>query len=436
MTPKPPPAPSLPPPAQPARTLAPTPSELARRRQLAVTKRRATLLLVAVTCVFVAVTVWGGDATWAGYVEAAAAASMVGGLADWFAVVALFRHPLGLPIPHTAIVVERKDQFAATLGEFVRESFLSRAVLVERVRTAQVVPRLAAWISEPANANRVAAEAADAAVAVSDLLRDDDVHRVVEGAVRQRVERVPLAPLAGKALRFLTQDGRHDPALDAALRGLDRYLDEHRPDLRKRLTEKSPWWLPGPVENRIFDRLIDGVRSVVRDMAHDRDHDLRRQFEARVAKLAVELETSPELRERGEQLKREVLSQPELRSWVASLWRDAKQQLRDQASDPDSELRRRLADALVAGGQRLADDSEVVAMVRAGMESAVGYVAEHFGDEMSELISGTVARWDAQETADRLELLLGPDLQYVRMNGTLVGAGLGLALHAASRVLG
>jgi uncharacterized membrane-anchored protein YjiN (DUF445 family) len=410
-------------------------SEQSRRHQLAVTKRRATGLLAAVSVVFAATVVWGGDSGWVGYVQATAAASMVGGLADWFAVTALFRHPLGLPIPHTAIVVERKDQFGATLAAFMRESFLTREVLVERVRAAGVVPRLGAWLAKAENASRVAAEVADAAVAGADLLRDDDVHRVVEEMVRDRVEAVPLAPVAGRALRFFTQDGRHDELLDAIFTGLDRYLAAHGKELRAQLGARSPWWLPGAVEDRIFDRLLDGARSVLQEMAADRTHDLRRQFDARLRLLAAELETSVDLLERGERLKHELLSQPQVREWVASLWADAKVELRAQACDPESQLRRHLVGAIAAGGRRLQDDPELAATVQTAVERGVGYLADHFDGDIAAFISGTISRWDAEETASRLELLLGPDLQYVRINGTVVGAVAGLALHTVSAVL-
>ncbi len=410
-------------------------SEQARRRQLVVSKRRATALLAAVTAVFMATAVWGGASTWAGYVEATAAASMVGGLADWFAVTALFRRPLGLPIPHTAIVVERKDQFGATLAAFMRESFLTREVLVERVRAAGLVGRLGSWLAKDENASRVAAEAADAAVAGADLLRDDDVHRVLEDVVRERVEAVPVAPLAGRALRFFTEGGRHEDVLDAVLHGLDRYLAAHGQELRSRLGAKSPWWLPGAVEDRIFDRLLDGARSVLRDMAGDRDHELRRDFNARVRLLAAELETSVDLRERGERLKHDLLTQPQVREWVASLWADAKGELRAQACDPDSRLRIRLVSGVMAAGRRLQDDPELAATVQTALERAVGYLADHFDGDVAGFISDTIARWDAEETASRLELLLGPDLQYVRINGTVVGAVAGLALHAVSALL-
>ena len=399
------------------------------------TKRRATLLLAAVTGVFVVVTVWGGDATWVEYVQATAAASMVGGLADWFAVTALFRHPLGLPIPHTAIVVERKDQFAATLGEFIRESFLTRGVLVERVRAAGVVARLGDWLAKEDNASRAAAELADAAVAAADLLRDDDVHRAIEGMVRERVGTVALAPLAGRVLRFLTEDGRHDEVLDAALTGLDTYLGAHGQDLKEQLGRRSPWWLPGAVEDRIFERLLDGARSVLRDMAADRNHDLRRQLDARLRLLAAELETSVDLRERGERVKHELLSQPQVREWVATLWADAKATLRTQACEPESPLRRRMVLGIMAGGRRLRDDPELSATVETAVERAVGYLADHFDDDIAAFVSSTIARWDAEETASRLELLLGPDLQYVRINGTVVGGAAGLVLHTLAAAL-
>ncbi|HEX3622977.1 MAG TPA: DUF445 domain-containing protein [Acidimicrobiales bacterium] len=410
-------------------------SEQGRRRQLVVAKRRATALLAAVSIVFFVTTTWGGRATWTGYVEATAAASMVGGLADWFAVTALFRRPLGLPIPHTAIVVDRKDQFAATLATFIRESFLDRELLVERVRTAGVVGRLGSWLAKEDNAARVAAEVADAAVAGADLLRDEDVHGALEELVRERVDAVPLAPLAGRALRFFTEGGRHDEVLDAALTGLDGYLATHGQELRRQLGQRSRWWLPGAVEDRIFDRLLDGVRTVLQEMAADRDHDLRKQFDARLRLLAAELETSVDLYERAERLKREVLSQPQVREWVASLWADAKAQLRAEACDPESQLRRRLVGGIMAGGRRLQADPELAAVLQTALERAVRYLVDHFEGDVVAFVSGTIARWDAEETASRLELLLGPDLQYVRINGTVVGAAAGLALHLVTAAL-
>lgn len=426
-------APGGPDPA-PAVTPPETANERLRRRLLRQGRRRATGLLVVVAAGWVVLQLVGSDATWAGYAEAFAEAGMVGGMADWFAVVALFRHPLGVPIPHTAVIVERKDQFGETLGDFVQTSFLTPDIIAERVRSARVVPRVAAWTSDPDNAARLARHAADAAVTAADLLRDDEVHRALEDVARRRIETTPLASVAGRALQVMTADGRHHDLLDVMLRAIDRFLTENRASLRARFSDESPWWLPEAAEDRIFQRLLDGARNVLGEVAHDPHHELRVDFDARVHRLVDELQTSEAMRQRGEDLKHDLLAQPELRAWVTTVWADLKAGLRAQAADPDSELRRRLAETIVAFGTRLGTDPALAARVEEGVETGVRYVAEHFSDEIGTMISGTVSRWDGRETADRLELLLGPDLQFIRINGTLVGGVAGLVIHAAGQL--
>jgi uncharacterized membrane-anchored protein YjiN (DUF445 family) len=417
--------------------LPPSPTEDRKRRQLVTTRRRATLLLGAVTAVFVATVVAGADGdSWLGYVQATAEASMVGGLADWFAVVALFRHPLGLPIPHTAIITERKEQFGETLGEFIHSSFLTPDMVAERVRAAEPGQRAGRWLADPVKADRLAGHVLNGAVEVTDLLEDEVVHDLLEGMVRERIETTSIVPMAGRALAALTKDGRHEEVVDAALRGLDHYLDDRRDDLRARFRDQSPWWLPGAVEDRIFERLLDGVRAVLDDMANDRGHGMRRSLDDRIAKFVADLQTSPELRARGEQLTRDLLEQPEVRSWVASVWADAKASLRAQAADDASELRRQLAAAIVSGGERVLDDPALAAKVDEATEAAARYVVDHFGGEITELVSSTISRWDGDETSRRLELLLGPDLQFIRINGTVVGGLAGLCLHAIAQGLG
>ena len=410
-------------------------NDQARRALLRQGRRRATGLLVAVAAVFVGFQVWDSDATWAGYAEAMVEAGMVGGLADWFAVTALFRRPLGLPIPHTAVIVERKDQFGETLGDFVQTSFLTPDIITERVRAARVVPRLAAWLAAPDNAARVARHAADATVTAADLMRDDEVHRAIEDVARRRIEGVPLAPFAGRALGVLTEDGRHHDLLDVVLRAVDTFLADNRASLRARFGAESPWWLPDAAEDRVFDRLLDGARSVLREVAGNPDHELRLDVDARVRRLVDDLQTSPDMLARGEELKRDLLTQPELRAWVTDVWTDIKSGLRTQADDPDSELRRRLADTVASVGQRLLDDPALAERVEKGIETGVRYVAEQFSDEIATMVSGTISRWDGRETSDRLELLLGPDLQFIRINGTVVGGLAGLAIHAISQLL-
>ena len=381
------------------------------------------------------VTLLTDDEGAAGYVQAALEASLVGGLADWFAVTALFRYPLGVPIPHTAIIKERKDQFGETLGEFVQENFLSADAISERVRASNVVGNAAAWLADPVNARAVSAHAADLAVGLADLVRDEDVHNVLDTEIRNAVDRIELAPLAGRALRFATAEGRHQQLLGAVLRGGQRYLEDNREVLHDRFGQQAPWWLPGAVEDRIFDRLLDGFCDLMQAVNDDPNHELRAQFDVYIAELARRLEHDPEMRARGEQMKQELLSHEQLREWTSSLWGDAKRTLREQAGDPDSTVRLRLADGIAAAGIRLRDDPALVRKADELIDAGVRYVVDHFQTELAQLVSGTIARWDGEETSRRLELLLGPDLQFIRINGTVVGAFVGLAIHTFAQML-
>jgi uncharacterized membrane-anchored protein YjiN (DUF445 family) len=406
-----------------------------RARRLAAARRRATALLVAVTGLFVVVTAIGVHGTLLGYVQAGAEASMVGAVADWFAVTALFRRPLGLPIPHTALIVERKDQFAATLGQFVQENFLNADVLVERVRSARLVPRLAVWLADEANAARFASHAADLVVNVADALRDEDVQPVLTAELTRALNAVEAAPLAGRALRVVIAGGHHDELFNAAVSAADHYLAEHHVELRDRFEAESPRWVPDSVYRMIFDRLYHRLRQRLVAMAADPGDETRRQFEEWIAGLPGRLETSPELRERGEQLKRDILGSVELRDWSSTLWQKAKDTLRSQAADPESELRRQLAAALVAVGLRLGSDRNLADGLERVVESGARALADQFHDELAGLVTGTIERWDAAETSSQLELLLGPDLQWIRINGTVVGAVVGLVLHAIALAL-
>jgi uncharacterized membrane-anchored protein YjiN (DUF445 family) len=421
-------------PASPVSTLERESTAL-RARRLAAARRRATALLLGVTALFAAVTAAGVHGTFLGYVQAGAEAAMVGGVADWFAVTALFRRPLGLPIPHTALIVERKDQFAATLGQFVQENFLNADVLAERIRSARLVPRLAAWLADQANADRLAGHAADLVVNVAEAMRDEDVQRVLTAELTRAVEAIEVAPLAGRALRVIIAGGHHDELFNAIVSGADRYLADHHVELRERFETESPRWVPDAVYRAVFDRLYHRLRQRLVAMAADPDDEARRQFEEWIAGLPDRLETSPQLRERGERIKHEILGSAELRDWSSSLWQKAKDTLRAQAADPGSELRRRLATALVAAGQRLESDRRLEEGLERVVESGARALADQFHDELAGLVTGTIERWDAAETSSQLELLLGPDLQFIRINGTVVGAGVGLALHAIALAL-
>ncbi|MCA1847297.1 MAG: DUF445 domain-containing protein, partial [Actinobacteria bacterium] len=246
-----------------------------RVRQLVVTKRRATGLLGVMAIVFVAAVVLGGGSGLMGFVRAGAEASLVGGLADWFAVTALFRHPLGLPIPHTAVIPERKDQFGRTLGRFVQDNLLTPTLITDRVRHARIAARLADWLADESHAAAVAGYIADAAHSLAGVVEEDDVARLIEEALRRAVDRVEPAPLAARALTSVMAAGYHQEAFDALLRGTARFLDEHRADLQARFLAESPWWRPEAIDRRIFTGLLDGAVHLFDEILADPGHPLR-----------------------------------------------------------------------------------------------------------------------------------------------------------------
>jgi len=407
-----------------------------RVRQLASARRRATALLGAVTALFVGVTAAGAHGTFLGYVQAGAEAAMVGGIADWFAVTALFRHPLGLPIPHTALIVERKDQFAATLGQFVQENFLNGDVLAERISSVRLVSRLTAWLADQANAARFAGQAARLVVTAAGALRDEDVQQVITAELTRMAGSVEVAPLAGRALRVVIVGGHHADLFNTIVTAADRYLGDHYAELSQLFAGEAPRWVPDALYRRVFDRMYSRLRQRLVSMAADPDDATRRQFEAWIVALPDRLETDPELRERGEQLKRDLLGSTLLRDWSSTIWQKIKEAVQAQAADPESELRRRLTDLLMAAGRRLESDERLHEGLERMVESGARAVADRFHDDLAGLVTGTIERWDAAETSSQLELLLGRDLQFIRINGTVVGASVGLVLHAIVVALG
>ncbi|MBI5090045.1 MAG: DUF445 domain-containing protein [Actinobacteria bacterium] len=405
-----------------------------RARDLRRMKVLATGLLVVVTLVFVVARRGDGDG-WAGYVEAFAEAAMVGALADWFAVTALFRHPLGLPIPHTAIIPRRKDQIGASLGEFVQENFLTKDLLDERLQRAQVGARLGTWLSNPANAERASGAVGDVLRGALDVIDDDAVSGAIEAMVERQIRATPAAPLVGRAIELAIDNGHHQRLLDSTIAALASFLDEHRVTFRERLQHESPWWIPESVDDRIFDKIFNGVHRFLADVGADPNHEVRQSLDRRVADFARRLRTDPELIRKGEVLKDELLEHPDVRAWIQSLWCEVKEALERASLDPDSELRRRLAFSLSQAGGRLRDDAELQRKVDGWVVSAGGYLVENYRGEVSRMIESTVARWDAESTSRRMELQVGRDLQFIRINGTVVGGLAGLVIHLLTNVL-
>jgi uncharacterized membrane-anchored protein YjiN (DUF445 family) len=409
-------------------------ADVERGRDLRRMKVVALLLLLAAAVVFVITTVHGGDG-WVGYVRAFSEAAMVGALADWFAVTALFRHPLRIPIPHTAIIPRRKDQIGRSLGEFVETHFLTQEVLGERLAHAEIGRRLGDWLVQPANAARASEALGDALKGTLEVLDDREVQHGMEGVVRRRIAQTPVAPVVGKAIDLTIEGGHHQRLLDAVLVGLEGFLDDNRSTFRRRLDQESPWWVPEPIDDRIFDKIYTAVGSFLSDVGSDPDHEVRQSIEARVVRFSERLKHDPELLAKGEDLKAELLDHPEFRAWIESLWLGTKRGLIEAANDPTSELRTRAALSLQQLGRRLAEEPALQRKVDDWVQRAVGYLVDRYRSEVSDLIASTVERWDGESTARRMELQVGRDLQFIRINGTLVGGLAGVAIHAIAELL-
>ncbi len=410
-------------------------TEQARQRDLRRMKVVATALFVLAAVIFVLARAFEDEQAWLGYVRATAEAAMVGALADWFAVTALFRHPLGIPIPHTAIIKKRKDEIGASLGGFVEQNFLTRSLVTERLAAAGLAGRLGHWLSQPDNARTIGAQSAAVVRGVTEVLQDDVVQSGLESVITERARQVKVAPLVGRVIEVAVEGGHHQSLVDGVLVAIDRFLDDNAMSFRNRLTQESPWWVPETIDDVVFERIYNAVRRFLTEVSDDEYHELRRAIDQRSAKLAQDLRTSPAMIERGEELKMEFLAHPEVRAWSNNLWLSMKAGLIEATEDPQSELRIRLEQALVDAGRSLEADPRLRAKIDEWLINAAGYVAEQFRGEVSGLIAATVQSWDTDETADRIELQVGRDLQFIRINGTLVGGLAGLLIYTVSELL-
>ncbi len=397
-------------------------------------KATATGLLLAVTAVFVVAQALESRLGALAYLRAFSEAAMVGALADWFAVTALFRHPLGVPIPHTAIIPSRKDDIGRGLGTFVESNFLTKEVIGEKLSGTPMASKLGAWLSEPANAARVGEQTATVVRVILEALRDDEVQEAIETAVARKVRATPAAPLLARGLDIAIADGRHQQLLSTILRRVSESLGANRATLRNRLAEESPWWVPGAVDERIFTKMFDGVQRLLTDVAADPHHELRATFDQRIHELASDLEHTPEIQARAEALKEELLDHPSVREWSGSVWSDLKGALIHRSADPSSALRQRIEAAVLSFGERLAEDASLQAKVDDWIVAAVVQVVEQSRGEIGDLISSTVERWNPDESTRRIELQVGRDLQFIRINGTVVGGLAGLVIYTLSQL--
>ncbi|MEM6638536.1 MAG: DUF445 domain-containing protein [Pseudomonadota bacterium] len=397
-------------------------------------KRVATLLLLAMTLLFVA-TYQIAPASWVGYVRAFAEAAMVGALADWFAVTALFRHPLGLPIPHTAIIPENKDRLGDALARFVRQNFLTPEVLAPRLEGIAFGRRLGSWLQRDDNAARIARDAGALVTWILRAVDDDAIRGFLSRNLHLGFGQIKASQLVSRVLALITADGRHQRLVDEVVKILREQLYENRRRLRERITNRTPWWMPDFVDDEIYDKIMTELESVLDQIGDDPDHPARIKFNDATDELIRNMASDPAMIARGEQIKREILEHPSVTEYLGGSWTQLRDWLGGEMSAPDSATQQKLTRALKRLGAALDDDDAMREQVDGWLRGVLLYFVANYREAISQVISDTVRAWDGEATARRIERQVGRDLQFIRINGTLVGGCAGLLIYTLVHAL-
>ncbi|NCF61431.1 MAG: DUF445 family protein [Gammaproteobacteria bacterium] len=393
--------------------------------------KRLPLLLLALMAVLFAVTLERPEA-WAGWLHAFAEAGMVGAFADWFAVVALFRHPMGIPIPHTAIIPKRKDEIGENLASFVAEHFLHPDVVRVKLESANLAKNTAQWLKSPRGQERVQDLSIRLVNWMLGALHEDRVRQFIGRLGSRQLAQLNLAPLLGRTVDWLVQDGRHQEILTQSLRFALVMLHDNREVIRGSVQQESPWWMPGFVDDKIVVQMLDRIETLLLEMSLDPDHVMRGKFNRWMLRWADDLQHSPEYQRWGEQLKESMLENSGLQDYLYRLWTDLVSGLEDDLNNPDSQFRAQLNNLVAGLADEMDRDEEMQSWVNAWLVEAAVSVVDENRHAIASLISDTVKSWDAAETSGRIEAAIGRDLQFIRINGTLVGGLVGLVIHAVT----
>jgi uncharacterized membrane-anchored protein YjiN (DUF445 family) len=399
-------------------------------------KRAATGLLVVMAAVFAAARAFEPRYQWLGYVKAFAEAAMVGGLADWFAVTALFRHPLGLPIPHTAIIPRNKDRIGEALARFIQENFLVPGVVARRMQKLDVAGAAGRFLQTPeGQGTRIRAGASRLLADIFESLDDERLGGIVKTAISSRLRKSEVAPLLGHALASAINEDRHVPMLEATIRWTARALEANEPLIRDLVHKKANWALKlAGLDAKLADAIIKGLRKLTVEMSTDPAHPVRIKAEEALAQLANDLQTRPETRERVEAIKEQLLDNRSVSLWLDTLWQKGREAIVKAARNPDAVLAGKLGEVLKSMGATLEKDPRIRGAINQFARRAVVGMAASYGSSIVTLVSETIRGWDAQTVTNRLESAVGRDLQYIRINGTLVGGLVGLILYSLDKL--
>ncbi len=407
--------------------------DAARMHALRRMKRLATGLLILMALIFAVAFALEDRYPALEYVRAAAEGGMVGALADWFAVTALFRYPLGLRIPHTNIIANRKDEIGVSLGEFVEENFLADSVVRGKLESIGIANRLGAWLEVPENAKRLTDELSVATRGLLDLLDDDDIKDLIESVAREHLLKPEWGPSIGRVGERLVASGQQHAVVDVLLERAEAWMIMHPDAFERAVSSRLPSWMPVFVEKIVDERAFREAFGYLEAVRTQPDHPLRLAIDRYLADLAQDLQYDADTIARAEEVKMQLLDSPRLREFAGETWDSMKIALTEALGDPQSELRTGIRSTIMDIGRRLAGDPVLGAKVDSWIADTVGYAVKNYRHEIAAVIAETVERWDATETADKIELQVGKDLQFIRINGTIVGALAGVAIFTVAQ---
>lgn len=414
-------------------------ADVARRVTLRRHKAIVTGLLLVAAAIFIACTWVQAERDpapgWVDYVRAAAEAGMVGGLADWFAVTALFRHPMGLPIPHTALIPKKKDQLGDALAQFVGENFLNPELITSKIAQANIAGRVGEWLADPDHVRKISAEAGMLVANAVRAVDPADAHELIDRTLVQRLAEPQWGPPLGKVLAELIEEGKADPLIGEAARWADRAVQGSEDAIVQMVNERKPVWAPAFLNNLVGEKIYRELSRFTADVAANESHPARLALRQKLCGFAGDLQHDPLLQARVEQWKGEIMSSRPVREAAALLWDKGSQVLVEAAEDPHSALRRRLGELAESWGRRLIEDDSLRDEANRRVVGAVAFLAENYASDITGIISETVYAWDAHEASEKIELMVGKDLQFIRLNGTIVGALAGLAIYTCAHMV-
>lgn len=419
--------------------LMPSPSnEAERRKVLRNHKIFVTSLLGVMAVIFLACSWWqsGGHApAWVGYVRAAAEAGMVGGLADWFAVTALFKYPMGIPIPHTAIIPNKKDQVPDALSEFVSENFLNARTITDKVMQAQIPERAGRWLSKQENAQRVSAEAGTFTARMVEGIDPAEAEAFINTYVVDKVAEPIWGPPLGRMLEGFIADGKVEPVVDDVVGWGKKRLRTMESSIITMIDERMPRWAPQFARDLVGERVYRELVNFMDDVDSTPNHEARLAIRRQIYQFSQDLQFDGEMITRVEELKADIMGSSAVSSAASGMWEQLSRSLVDASLNADSSLRRKATSSVLEIGRKLAEDPETRAAAERRLERVTHFAAENGAGQIVGIIAETIQRWDGEEAADKIELMVGKDLQFIRLNGTIVGALAGLVIYTVSQIL-